>query len=105
MENKAELCHSDNIKVVQREMVSKRAQSHPFPVLVWDFTQVFQPPWASISSLLTAMDYGILHTLFPLQQNLVNHVGEIVIHLQTFPTYYKLSLVLDPGGAEGQICL
>lgn len=44
------------------------------------------------------MDYGILHILFPLQQNLVNHVGEIVIHLQTFPTYYKLSLVLDPGG-------
>jgi hypothetical protein len=48
------------------------------------------------------MDHGLLHDLFPLQQNLVNHFGEIIIHLQTFLYYYKLSFVLDPG-AGGQI--
>lgn len=56
-----------------------------------------QPPWISISSLLRAMGYGILHGLFPLQQNLVNHFGEIIIHLQTSPCFYKLSLALELG--------
>lgn len=43
------------------------------------------------------MGYWGLQDIFPLQQNLPNHFGEIRIHLQTFSYYYKPFLVSDLG--------